>query len=154
MDPIKKGELTEARGFKALEELKDIHPDLVLSVRQASPGLDARGIDGLTRVTLPAGTGKDAMTVPIEFKSSKSGVRKWKVVHSDLYKARVLIVYITDDLSPRKLRRLLYRALEKVQKNSKGGMLYHSMFQRLFARKPSKNLARNVERIRNRRARR
>jgi hypothetical protein len=75
-------------------------------------------------------------------------------VHSDLRKARVLIVYITDDLTPRELRRLLYRALTKVQKNSKGGMLYHNMFQRLFARKPSKNLARNVERIRNRRARR
>jgi hypothetical protein len=152
MDPIAKGEKNEARGFKALEELKDIHPDLVLSVRQASPGLDARGIDGLTRVTLPTGTAKVAMTVPIEWKSSKQGVKKWKVVHSDLHKARVLIFYIPDDMTPRELRNLIYRALEKVRKNSKGGRLYHGLFQRLFARKPSKNLARNVELIKNRRA--
>jgi hypothetical protein len=152
MDPIKKGELTEARGFKALQELKDIHPDLILSVRQSPPAVDARGIDNLTRVTLPVGTGKDAMTVPIEWKSSRWGVEKWKVTHSDLHKARVLIFYIPDDMTPRELRNLIYRALEKVRKNSKGGRLYHSMFQRLFARKPSKNLTRNIELIKGRRA--
>lgn len=72
------------------------------------------------------------MTVPLEVKSSKHGVAKWRVVHADLAEAGVLIVYLPLKMSDRKIRRLLYRALDRTRHNSRNGTLYHSLFQRLF----------------------
>lgn len=152
MDPVAKGELTEARGFKALEELRNTYPDFILEVHRASPGLDARGIDALVRICLPKGTTKPGMTVPIQFKSSQWHAKLWEIKHPILHAAGVLIFYIENDISPRKLRRLMYRALTKVQKNSKDGMLYHSLFQRIFKGRKNRSLTRNVGIIKRRRA--
>ena len=151
MDPQKKGDMTEALALRALNELANWYPHFVRSVRRSSPELDARGIDCLVEIALPPGSGKPFMTVPIEFKSSSWGVEKWKVVHSDLHRAGVLIFELQHSTSPRNRRRLMYRALQKVQLNSRGGRLYHGMFQRVF-RGGSKNLQANVDRIKEKRA--
>lgn len=154
MDPILRGAQTELRFLDTLKELHTKYPELIVSYRQSSPAMDARGIDFLVRIQLPDSAGKESMSVPIEVKSSKSGVVKWKVVHRDLYEAGVLIFYIPTRFSQSKLRRLIRRALRTVQRNSEEGMLYHSMFQRLFKRKATKNLYRNKRLIRKERARR
>ena len=152
MDPIKKGDITESRGFRALFELKDLYPEFVLHARRSSPEMDARGIDALVNIRLSRRGRNSAMSVPIEFKSSPWGVAKWKVAHSDLHRAGVLIFHIPETMSPRKLRRLMYRALDRVRKNSRDGTLYHSMFQRLF-RGGSKNLWKNIALIKKKRER-
>lgn len=152
MDPERRGDITEERAFRALSELKDMHGDFVLLFRRSSPAVDVRGIDALVEIRLPKGSRKNEMTVPLEFKSSMWGVAKWKVVHSDLHKAGVLIFFFPLDMSPRKARRLIYRALTRVSIHSRGGTLYHSMFQRLF-KGGSRNLRRNVHLIREKRAR-
>lgn len=144
MDPILKGDLTEARALRVLNELREKYPDFVKNVRRSSPELDARGIDCLVEIALPEGSAKQTMTVPLEFKSSWHGVRKWKVVHRDLHDSGVLIFAVPE--SARKARRLMYRALMRVQKNSRNGTLYHSLFQRLF-KGGSRNLRRIVEGI-------
>ena len=151
MDPQEKGDFTEALGFAALHELKNMHGDFVLTIHRSSPELDARGIDCLVEIRLPSDSEKRTMTVPIEFKSSAQGVEKWKVVHSDLYKAGVLVFALPHEMSRRNRRRLMYRALKRVQLNSLDGTLYHSMFQMLF-RGGSRNLWRNIKLIRKRRA--
>lgn len=153
MDHIAKGEATEKRALSALNALKMRYPELIRNVRQSPPEMDARGIDCLVRITLPEGSLKESMTVPVEFKSSWFGVSKWKVKHPDLHRDGVLIFAIPRSLSDRKLRRLFYRALTRVQKNSRNGTLYHSMFQRLF-RGGSKNLRRIVDLIKERRTNR
>ncbi|MFZ2555750.1 MAG: hypothetical protein WAZ27_04995 [Minisyncoccia bacterium] len=162
MDPREKGDRNEEKVLNALLELKNWYPDfvdtmtgpnLVRRVRRASPAMDARGIDILAQIGMPEGSPKKQMTVPIQVKSSSKGAAKWKVVHSDLYNAGVLIIYVPDNFSPRRLRRLVYRALMRVQANSREGMLYHSMFQRLFERKGSKNLQKNIDLIKENRAR-
>jgi|GEM_PF-6845109 len=150
MDPIEKGKLTEERGFNALKVVMQKHPRFITEVRQSSPEVDARGIDCFVTITLPEGLSKKEMTVPIEFKSSWWGVSKWKVVHSDLHKAGVLVFRVPR--STYKAERLMYRALHRVQMNSDDGMLYHSMFQRLF-KGGSRNLWRNIALIKERRAR-
>lgn len=126
-------------------------PDFILKIRRSSPALDARGIDALVLIRLLRGMRKPTMTVPIEFKSSIWGVTKWQVVHSDLHKAGVLIFYLPQNMSPRKTRRLMYRALIRVRRNSRNGTLYHSLFQRLF-RGGSRNLGKIVEMIKEKRA--
>ncbi len=152
MDPVRKGDITENRVHRALLELQTMHPEFVQDVRVAPPAVDARGIDFLVRIGLPAGISKKTMTVPIEAKSSLGGVKKLRVVHSDLHKAGVLIVYVPSWWwSPRKLRRLLYRALRKVQSNSRNGNLYDGLFQRLFVG-GSRNLDRIITMIKKHRA--
>lgn len=149
MDPIERGRLTEERGFKALSVLKQKHPRFILRVRRTSSAVDGRGIDAVVVINLPEGTKKPYMSVPMEFKSSWWGVSKWKVAHSDLHKAGVLIFRVPK--SEHKAQRLMYRALHRVQLNSDDGMLYHSMFQRLF-KGGSRNLWRNIALIKARRA--
>ncbi|OGG59723.1 hypothetical protein A2765_04000 [Candidatus Kaiserbacteria bacterium RIFCSPHIGHO2_01_FULL_56_24] len=149
MDPIEKGKRTEERGFRALDVLKQKHPHFILKMRRASPAVDGRGIDAIVVIKLPKGTTKPDMSVPLEFKSSWLGVTKWKVVHRDLYDAGVLIFYIPQ--SEYKVQRLIYRALHRVQLNSRDGTLYHSLFQRLFSG-GSRNLWRNIALIKKSRA--
>lgn len=129
---------------------------LVRYFRRSSPGVDARGIDIFVSIRLPGkdGVASRTMTVPIEIKSSPRGVEKWKVVHSDLHRAGVLIFFLPTDASPRKIRRLFHRALTRVGQNSRDGTLYRSLFQRLFTGRGSKNLRRNTELIRRARKRR
>ncbi len=150
MDPILKGDLTEARALDVLNTLRERYPHFVKSVRRSSPELDARGIDCLVEIALPPGSAKNEMTVPLEFKSSWHGVSKWKVVHRDLHAAGVLIFAVPENR--RKALRLMYRALERVQKNSRNGTLYHSLFQRIF-KGGSRNLRRVVEGIKLKRSR-
>lgn len=152
MDPIRRGDRTEAKGFQALAELRSMYPEFVHHFRRSSPEVDARGIDAFVIIALPPGLKRRTMTVPLEFKSSSHGVAKWRVVHSDLHKAGVLVFFFPDRLSPRRIRRLIFRALTRVRLNSRGGKLYHSMFQRLF-RGGSKNLWRNIEIIQKKRSR-
>ncbi len=148
-DPILKGELTEERALDTLLRLKERIPHFVRGFRRSAPELDARGIDLLVEIALPPGSAKRTMTVPLEIKSSMHGVRKWKVVHRDLHDAGVLVIAVPE--SPRKAIRLMYRALQRVQKNSQDGTLYHSLFQRIF-KGGSRNLQRIIEMIRLRRS--
>jgi hypothetical protein len=151
VEPTEKGRFNEKRALQALKELKE-EGDLVISFRQSSPEMDARGIDMAATIRLPRKKEPLSMSVPIEIKSSKGGVKKWKVVHSDLAQAGVLIFWLPFFASPRKIRRLFYRALTKVSIHSRGGTLYHGMFQRLFKSRGSKNLRKNVETIKRERA--
>lgn len=156
MNPQERGEFNESRALQALKELRTAYPDFVLAVRRSSPEVDARGIDILVTIALLGSPdtrpSKKRMTVPIEIKSSSRGVAKWKVVHSDLHHAGVLIFYLPLKNSPRTIRRLMYRALDKIRHNSRNGTLYHGMFQRLFKGRGSRNLRKNVELIRQSRA--
>lgn len=152
MTPREKGALTEARFFAAAEKLLTWDNTFVVSVERSRPELDARGVDGVIRITLPKRVRKRTMSVPVEIKSSWFGVRKWKLVHPEHHKAGVLVFYVPRYMARLDLSRLIYRALTRVRRNCRGGYLYSSWWQRLFARKGSKNLARNIAIIRRSRA--
>lgn len=154
MTPQERGARNEARFFDAAKRLLAWDKTIVEEVRQSPPALDARGIDGTIKITLPKGTKKRSMTVPVEVKSSKQGVAKWKVVHKEHHEAGVLIFYILDEMPERKLCKLIYDALWSVHKNSSDGMLYASWWQRVFKGRGSKRLQENVELIKKERERR
>ena len=154
MTPQERGALNETRFFEAASRLLAWDNTIVLEVRQSPPSLDARGVDGTIRISLPKGTEKTAMTVPVEVKSSKQGVAKWKVVHKDHYDAGVLVFYILDDMPQKALSQLIFNALWKVRKNSKGGRLFESWWQRVFKGRGSKKLQQNIELIKKERERR
>ena len=128
-----RGDLSESRAMGALKRLAGRHPEKFRRPRRASPGTDARGIDAFVEINI--GTDHPHwMTVPIEIKSSIWGIKKWRVVHSDLYNAGVLNFYIRDRMNDAGLDALFYRALDKISHKSRDGMLYHSMWQRLYGR--------------------
>ena len=150
MTPDERGIRNEQRALGALGELKKLYPAFIYDVAQASPETDARGIDMLVTVTLghmPTDRIPQLMTIPIQIKSSEKGVDEWKIVHSDLHRSGVLVFFILDSASPRKVRRLMYRALMKVMRNSRGGMLYASLYDRLYSTKGSKKLQEYIEKI-------
>lgn len=137
MDSRKRGDLSEARVDEAAWSLVTKHPLDYKEYKRTSPGTDARGIDRTIKGNIGTRRHPRWMTIPFEIKSSKQGIRKWRVTHSDLYKAGVVHFYVRDDMNQKGLEALLYRAFDKVRKNSKDGTLYHSMWQCLYERRMS-----------------
>ncbi len=147
MTPQKRGALNEDRFFDAAARLITWKRKLVLEVRRASPALDARGVDGIIKIALPKGSKRETMSVPIEIKSSRIGVNRWKVVHREHHEAGVLVFYIKDDMPQHRLSKLIFRALDKVHRNSQDGTLYASWWRRVFRGRGSKNLQKNIATI-------
>ncbi len=147
MTPQKRGALNEKRFFEAATRLITWKRKLVISVRQSSPELDARGVDGIIKITLPKGSTRESMSVPVEVKSSRSGVNRWKIVHREHYEAGVLVFYIKDDMLQYRLSTLIFRALYRVHKHSRDGALYTSWWRRLFRSRGSKALQKNIATI-------
>ncbi|MBP9669270.1 MAG: hypothetical protein KBE09_03205 [Candidatus Pacebacteria bacterium] len=153
MDPQKRGAHNEGRFFEAATRLISWKRKLVLEVRRASPALDARGVDGIIKIALPKGSKRESMSVPIEIKSSRLGVNRWKLVHRDHHDAGVLVFYIKASMPQHRLSKLIFRALDRVHRNSRNGTLYVSWWQRVFRGRGSKNLKKNIATIKSARAR-
>lgn len=154
MTPQNRGAHNEDRFLQAATRLIKWKSKLVISVRKSSPALDARGVDVIIKIALPTGAARETMSVPIEVKSSRTGVNRWKVVHREHVQAGILVFYVKDTMPQHALSKLIFRALYKVQRNSKDGMLYHSWWQRVFRGRGSKNLQKNIETIKASRAKR
>ncbi len=152
MTPQARGALNEDRFFDAATRLIDWKRKLVLSVRRASPALDARGVDGIIKIALPKGSTRATMSVPVEVKSSRTGVSRWKIVHREHHEAGVLVFYIKNDMPQHRLSKLIFRALDRVHRNSRDGTLYASWWSRIFRGRGSKNLQKNIATIKATRA--
>ena len=151
MEAQKRGDLSESRAFNALKALQTRYPQKFRRPRRTSPGTDARGVDLFIEITVPKSTQKGWMTVPIEIKSSKRGVAKWKVTHPEHYRAGVLHFYILDRMTDKGLAALFYKALDSVRHNSRDGTLFHSWFQKLYVGQMSSRGRENVRKIKARR---
>ncbi len=154
MNAQQRGDLSESKIFNALEVLHEQYPEKFGKSRRTSPATDARGVDILTRLNVPKGNGQKVwMTVPIEVKSSPTGIRKWRLTHPDHYKAGVVHVYVQDGATTTMLCQLMYWALDSVYYNAEDGTLYRRWWRKLFVGRMSKRGQENARKIAARRAR-
>ncbi|MDP3645882.1 MAG: hypothetical protein Q8R25_02240 [bacterium] len=147
MDAQQRGDLSESRAFSALSRLQEDYPHKFRHLRRTSPGTDARGVDLFIELNVSKGRQRSWMTVPIEIKSSRMGVAKWRVTHPEHYKAGVLHFYILNRMDEKGLCQLFFRALDKVRHNARDGTLFHSWFQKLYEGRMSRRGRENVRKI-------